>query len=401
MRRLEVVVRPLGGALVGGAMAAAMIWGAAAKEPMVRLTVVVTRVPPHTPADAALFIASNVNGWNPAPEAGRLGRRDDGTWEARLAVPAGARVEYKVTRGTWATVEKGPRGEERPNRSVQVGVEDVEVRLTVPAWADQVAAVPVAGTASGDVTVIGAFPAPELGGSRRLWVYLPPGYATGERRYPVLYMQDGQNLFDVSTSFAGEWEVDESLDALVREGRLEGLIVVGIDNAGEARLDEYSPWRDRQLGKGGRGDVYASFLVRTLKPFVDRTWRTLPGREHTGIAGSSMGGVISLWAGLRYPEVFGRVAAFSPTLGFAARMPMRHLRAARARAPQRVYLDMGGAESGHPEHDRELVELARAAAAALEAGGFEVRLVIDTPAPHNEGAWAARFPEAITWLYRP
>lgn len=394
-------MRPVVGALAGGVMAATVSWGAAAGEKTVRLTLVVTRVPPGTPADAPLFVASNVHGWEPAPAAGRLARHDDGTWVASLAVPPGARVEYKLTRGSWATVEKGPQGEERPNRMVQVGSDDVEVRLTVPAWADQVPAAPARRTVSGDVTVVDGFPAPELGGSRRLWVYLPPGYAASERRHPVLYMHDGQNLFDVATSFAGEWEVDESVDALVREGRLDGLIVVAVDNAGEARLDEYSPWRDRQLGKGGRGDVYVSFLVRTLKPYVDRRWRTLPDREHTGIAGSSMGGLISLYAALRYPEVFGRVAAFSPTLGFAARMPMRHLRAARARLPQRVYLDMGGAESGHPGHDRELVELARAAASVLAAGGFEVRLVIDGPARHHESAWAARFPEAVTWLFRP
>ena len=188
-----------------------------------------------------------------------------------------------------------------------MGGEDVAVRLTVAAWADQVAPMPPHHTLTGNVTIIEAFPAPELGGTRRLWLYLPPGYDTSDRRYPVLYMHDGQNLFDVATSFAGEWEVDESLDALVREGRLPGLIVVGIDNAGDARLDEYSPWRDRQLGKGGRGDAYAAFLIRTLKPHVDRTWRTLPDAAHTGIAGSSMGGLISLYAGLRHPEVFGRI----------------------------------------------------------------------------------------------
>ena len=377
------------------------VMGGAVGESTVSLTLVVTRVPAATPPWAVLFVASNVHGWVAAPGTGRLCRTDDGTWEVRLAVPAGTRVEYKLTRGSWETVEKGPRGEERPNRVVQVGAEDVEVRLGVSAWADRVAPAPVGRTVSGDVTIVDGFAAPELGGERRLRVYLPPGYAASRRRYPVLFMHDGQNLFDASSSFAGEWEVDESLDALAREGRFEGLIVVGLDNAGEARLDEYSPWRDRQLGKGGRGDIYASFLVRTLKPFVDRTWRTLPDREHTGIAGSSMGGLISLYAGLRYPEVFSRVAAFSPTLGFAARMPMRYLRTARARLPQRLYLDMGGAESGHPTRDRELVELVRAAASTLEVGGFEVRLVIDAPAQHHESAWAVRFPEAVTWLFRP
>lgn len=365
------------------------------------LTLVVTRLPAATPAGAELYVASNLLGWRPNPAQGRLVRAADGTWTGTMSVPAGARVEYKLTRGSWETVEKGPRGDELHNRGVQMGREDVAVRLTVAAWADQIGVAPPHHTLTGNVTTIEAFPAPELGGTRRLWLYLPPGYDTSGRRYPVLYMQDGQNLFDVATSFAGEWEVDESLDTLAREGRLPGLIVVGVDNAGEARLDEYSPWRDRQLGKGGLGDAYLQFLIHTLKPHVDRTWRTLPDALHTGIAGSSMGGLISLYAGLRHPEVFGRVGAFSPTFGFAARRPLRFVRDARAQIPQRVYLDMGAEETGHPAHDRELVELTRAAATSLVDGGFEVRLVVDAHGRHHESSWAARFPEAVTWLFEP
>jgi predicted alpha/beta superfamily hydrolase len=367
----------------------------------VGLTLVVTRLPAATPVGAELYVTSNLLGWRPDPAQGRLERAADGTWTVTLTVPAGARVEYKLTRGSWGTVEKGPRGDELHNRGVQVGGEDVAVRLTVVAWADQVAAAPPHHTLTGNVTTIEAFPALELGGTRRLWLYLPPGYHASDQRYPVLYMQDGQNLFDVATSFAGEWEVDESLDTLVREGRLPGLIVVGVDNAGDARLDEYSPWRDRQLGKGGRGDAYLQFLIHSLKPHVDRTWRTVPDAAHTGIAGSSMGGLISLYAGLRHPEVFGRVGAFSPTFGFASRMPLRFVHAARAQAPQRVYLDMGAEETGHPAHDRELVELTRAAAASLVDGGFELRVVVDAHGRHHESSWAARFPEAVTWLFAP
>jgi predicted alpha/beta superfamily hydrolase len=367
----------------------------------VQVTLVVTRVPATTPEGAALFVACNAHGWDPAPPAGRLGRQEDGTWAVTFPVPQGHELAYKLTRGSWETVEKGPRGEELGNRMVRAEEEDLAVRMTVAAWADQVETAPSRRSVSGNVQMIEEFAAPELGGARRLWVYLPPGYEASDARYPVLYMHDGQNLFDASASFAGEWEVDETLDSLVGERRLGGIIVVGVDNAGEARLDEYSPWRDRQLRRGGRGDLYAGFLVRTLKPFVDRTWRTRPEREHTAIAGSSMGGLISLYAGLRYPEVFGVIGAFSPTLGFAARMPMRLVRGARCRLPQRVYLDMGGQESGHPASDQELVQLASDAASALAAGGFEVQLVVDATGRHHESAWAARFPGAITWMFGP
>lgn len=385
-------------ALAGWAMAGAMSCGVEAAGRTVRVTLIATRVPAVTPDHAALFVASNAHGWDPAPAAGQLRRCEDGTWTVSLAVPAGFRLEFKLTRGSWETVEASPRGEELVNRMVGAGEDDLTVRLTVAAWADQIKPGVRHRSMGGNVAVIEGFVAPELGGTRRLWVYLPPGYATSDARYPVLYMHDGQNLFDASASFAGEWEVDETLDVLIGEGRLGGLIVVGVDNAGEARLDEYSPWRDRHLRRGGRGDLYAGFLVRTLKPFVDRTWRTLPDRQHTAIAGSSMGGLISLYAGLRYPEVFGVIGAFSPTLGFAARMPMRLVRGARSRLAQRIYLDMGGRESGHPAHDQELVELAREAAAALTRGGYEVELVIDEAGRHHESAWAARFPGALIWM---
>ena len=150
----------------------------------------------------------------------------------------------------------------------------------------------------------------ELDNKRDILVYLPRSYATSDRSYPVLYMQDGQNLFDQETSFAGEWQVDEAMERLAEDEALEA-IVVGIPNAGESRLAEYSPFADRRFG-GGKADAYLRFVLGTVKPLVDRKFRTQRERESTGIAGSSMGGLLALYAFFEYGESFGRVGAVSP-----------------------------------------------------------------------------------------
>jgi predicted alpha/beta superfamily hydrolase len=168
---------------------------------------------------------------------------------------------------------------------------------------------------SGTIRVAPAVHSPELGNRRDILVYLPPSYHEGEGRYPVIYMQDGQNLFDEATSYAGEWGVDETMEALGREEGLEAIIV-GVPNMGIQRVDEYSPFRDRRLG-GGRGDDYLRFLTQTLKPQIDRDFRTLGGRKHTGILGSSLGGLISLYGFFRAPAVFGFAGVMSPSLWFA------------------------------------------------------------------------------------
>ena len=192
-------------------------------------------------------------------------------------------------------------------------------------------------TATPSVSILScAFEMPQLQRSRRVWLYLPPGYdAPGNTaRYPVLYMHDGQNVFDAATSYVGEWGVDETLDSLAAAG-VTAPIVVAVDHGGERRLDEYSPWRNETFrwpgsdpdapaapgpGPGGEGEAYVEFLTTTLKPTIDARFRTLPGRETTGILGSSMGGLISLYAALRHPDVFGRVGVFSPAFWFAPEM---------------------------------------------------------------------------------
>jgi predicted alpha/beta superfamily hydrolase len=370
--------------------------------PTVNVTLRLLRVPVTTPRDATFFVAGNFNDWNPVDPRHRLDPVGDGTWAATVDVEPDTPLELKVTRGSWDTVEKGPHGEEVPNRFIVAAEKDLEVRLCPAAWRDQVLPLPDGHTLTGAITVIERFPAAELGGERRIWIYLPPGYEDNVRSYPVLYMHDGQNVFDSATSFAGEWQVDETLDRLWAEGRTSGIIVVAVDNAGPRRLDEYSPFRDRRLGKGGAGDAYLGFLVNTLKPHIDRSFRTRPEAAHTGIAGSSMGGLISLYASYRYPAVFGKVGALSPSLDFAHGALARLVRRVPRPAGVCIWLDMGGRESGLPREDRATVEMVVRFHRLLLERGFspsETRLVLDGDGMHNEASWAKRFPEVVTWLF--
>ena len=267
----------------------------------------------------------------------------------------------------------------------------VQPSLSTPAW-HPYGNLPGRGPVVGDLRVREEVWSPQLRNRRDILVYLPPSYATSRRRYPVLYMQDGQNLFDPSTSFAGEWEVDETMEAAAREG-LEAIIV-GIPNMGAERCDEYSPWIDAKAG-GGRGDAYVAFVANTLKPLIDRSFRTRPGRLYTVVLGSSMGGLISLYAFFRRPDVFGSVGAMSPALWFARHAIFPYLDRARF-APGRIYLDVGTKEGWG-----ELADVRRLHKVLLKKGyhpNQDLLYVVESGARHNEAAWARRFRLALPFL---
>lgn len=259
-------------------------------------------------------------------------------------------------------------------------------------------------TVVGTLWVLPEVESEELGNARDLLVHLPPSYdRDAERRYPVLYMQDGQNLFDRHTAFLAEWQVDETLAALAEEG-LEA-IVVGIPNT-EARLDEYGPYVDARHG-GGRGDAYLRWLVRTVKPLVDGRFRTLDAPAATGILGSSMGGLISLYAHVRWPGVFGLAGALSPSLFFGREAIFRTVRAS-ARPHGRLYLDVGSEEGNRTWVRRQqgwpsdAVTRCRRMVRLLERRGYvpgeDLLYVEESGAGHNEAAWARRLPLALRFL---
>jgi predicted alpha/beta superfamily hydrolase len=234
-----------------------------------------------------------------------------------------------------------------------------------------------------------------------LIVYVPPGYeALGERRFPVLYMQDGQNLFDPETSFikGNYWRMGETADALIEAGAIDPLIIVGIYNTGDKRIDEYTPVEDKRLG-GGHADSYGRMLVEELKPFIDAQYRTLPGPENCGMGGSSLGGLVTLYLGLRYPAVFSRLAVVSPSVWWRNREILKTVAALPQRPELRIWLDIGTRES------TRAVPEARALRDSLIRKGWQLGENLAyyeaENAEHSESSWAERVDPMLKFLFPP
>ncbi len=234
---------------------------------------------------------------------------------------------------------------------------------------------------------------------RDLLVWLPPGYADEPgRRYPVLYMHDGQNLFDPDTAFQpGEhWRVGETAAGLITAGELHPLIIVGIYNAGAGRIHEYTPTKDARLG-GGLAGAYGRLIVEEVKPLIDRTYRTWPGAAQTGLGGSSLGGLVTLHLGFTYPEVFRRLAVLSPSVWWDRRAILKTVRQARPRPALRLWVDMGTAEGRRGLDDARLLKAALVGAGYLE--GVDLHYAEFEGGTHSEGAWASRVGPMLTWLF--
>ncbi len=230
-------------------------------------------------------------------------------------------------------------------------------------------------------------------------VYLPPMYeAEPDRRYPVLYLQDGQNLFDPETSFikGNYWHMGETADDLIVTGAVEPVIIVGIYNTGERRIDEYTPVEDKRLG-GGQADAYGQMLVEELKPFVDHHYRTLPGTENCGIGGSSLGGLVTLYLALKYTWVFGKLVAMSPSVWWRKRAILKTVAKIRRKPDLRIWLDIGTNESSRALPDaRDLCE------ALIDKGwkiGEDLCYTEVEGGQHNENAWAQRVAPMLKFLF--
>ncbi|MCA9312440.1 MAG: hypothetical protein KDA21_14600 [Phycisphaerales bacterium] len=360
-----------------------------------------TEVPASTPPGDTIYIAGDFQGWNPGSAAHALTELPDGRWEITLSLPDGVAVQYKFTRGDWGRVEKGPSGEEIPNRvHVPSGIEVVD--HVVHNWADIVPS-----TITGHVEWFEY--APFLGG-RRCWVYLPPDYFTSTATYPVLYMHDGQNLFDDATSFLGEWQVDEACEALIGAGEIEPLIVVGIENAGGGRCDEYTPWASGSLPcTGGGGEAYLQAIRDVLIPEVDARYRTRSGPDSTMQSGSSLGGIISVYAAYAHADTWGRVAALSSS--YWAQTPIYSFatQTGRPATLSRLYQDMGTLESGTNDGDgngvNDHVDRLRVMRDIALAQGFvegkDLLIVEGAGHSHNEYWWSQRFPDVLRFLVNP
>jgi predicted alpha/beta superfamily hydrolase len=239
-----------------------------------------------------------------------------------------------------------------------------------------------------------------LPAARDVLVYLPPGYeAEAPRRYPVLYLHDGQNLFDGATAYipGQDWRVGQTAGALIRERAIEPVIVVGIYNTGHARVEEYTPSACPRLKVGGKADLYGRLIVEELKPFIDSHYRTRAGASDTGLGGSSLGGLLTAYLGLRHPGVFGKLAVVSPSVWWDGRRILGDVAALASKTGARIWLDMGTGEGVRAINDARLLR------DALLAKGWHLDRDLHNHeargARHTESAWAQRVEPILRYLY--
>ncbi len=382
----------------------AALAGVLSAAPAIAAVTFVVVVPASTPAGSQVWLSgdrADLGAWSGKGLA--LARSADGTWTGTLALPPGAAFEYKVTRGSWDTVEKDAAGGEIGNRRGAASGGDDTLRIAVGAWRDQTEAPAArAHTITGEVRRHDAF-ASRFVKARDVLVWLPPGYdAQPQRRYPVVYLHDGQNVFDGATSFipGQEWRADEAADRLIRSRRLEPFLMVAVANTPD-RMAEYTSDVDSGHG-GGRSADYFRFLLEELQPFVVANYRTRTGPASTAVIGSSLGGLAALDLGLAHPDRFGLVGCVSPAVWWADTAIVRRVRAG-TKAPLRVWLDVGTEESTGSDTGRKVwLDHARLLRAALAEKGWregaDLHYEETQGARHNEAAWAARIERILAFL---
>lgn len=349
-----------------------------------------SETPPNHQADS-IYLAGSFNGWAPAVEAYKL----SSTNSIVLKLNKG-NYEFKFTRGSWDKVECTDKGIDVGNRAIQVNG-DTSILYAIAGWKDDFTFEKKLTLPPSVHLFSNSFEMPLLHKKKHIWVYLPPGYKGSHARYPVMYMHDGQNIFDNHLAPYGEWGVDECIDSLVAQGK-QGCIVVGIENGGFDRMSEYNPfeftWKREKdsISFAPKADEYLTDIVKTLKPAIDKAYRTLPSKENTIIAGSSMGGLISFYALLKYPNIFGKAGVFSPAFWTANGIDSL-TDANKDKIKGKYFFFMGGKEGGTYVEDMNRISgKAGKSAAAL------VYAVIDPEGEHNEKTWRKWFAEFYNWV---
>lgn len=339
-----------------------------------------------------IYVAGNFNDWKPG-DANYKMKPFGGTRRVYVLKDiAAGKYEFKFTRGSWEKVETTAKGDNIANHEVQVS-SDTSLTFSIAGWHDDYPDKPKPNTATAQVQVLDtAFFIPQLNRYRRVWIYLPKNYSSLRgKSYSVLYMQDGQNLFNERTAFAGEWGIDECLDTLQQQLNRD-CIVVGIDNGGEHRTTEYNPYDNEKYGKG-EGAQYVDFLVQTLKPFIDKRFRTLKDASHTYIAGSSMGALISLYAVIKYPDVFGSAGLFSPAFWLTPQL-YTDAQQAKWKGIHRFFFYAGEKESDTMVNDMKRME----DVLYKEHKDIQTTELIFPLGQHNETYWRKMFPNFYKWV---
>ncbi len=353
---------------------------------------ILLKVPSNTPINDSVFVAGDFNNWNPGNSIHKLTKVNDSIFTIILPARTGT-ILFKFTRGEWPKGEVTKTGGSVANRSFTFG-NGQTINLSVGNWEDLAGGGGGQHTANANVSIMSPnFFMPQLNRTRRIWIYLPTDYSTSTKTYPVIYMHDGQNLFDAFYSFSGEWGVDESLAAKQNLGDF-GAIVIGIDNGGSNRMNELNPWVHPLYG-GGQGNQYLEFIVNTLKPYVDSAFRTKPDRLNTGIAGSSMGGLISLYGGIKYQNTFGKVGVFSPAFWIAPQL-YSYVRNAPIINTPKIFIIGGGKESANLEN--EMIAMVD----TLNNTGYplsQINYQLKPDGQHSEWFWKREFPAVYSWLF--
>lgn len=355
----------------------------------------IKNIPVSNHASGVIYAAGSFNNWNPKDEKFKFQKDDTGNYFIELKL-ANGNYEYKITRGGWDKVECKKGGAEIANRVLKVE-SDITIQITVEEWADNIHAKPKRSTASKNVKIIDtAFHIPQLNRMRRVLIYLPDNYATSGKRYPVMYLHDGQNVFDDATSYAGEWGIDEYLDST----KASQCIVVAIDNGGNKRMNEYCPY-DFTLNplkpkeNKGEGVQYVDFLAKTLKPFIDKKYRTLKNKKNTFISGASMGGLISFYAVLKYPKVFGGAGVFSPSVWICKEDLLNLVKTAGKKVNSKIYFYCGKLEG--PGMVPDMLKVFQELAAVSKS---KMTTVIRDDGKHNEPTWRKEFPFFYEWIIK-
>lgn len=386
--------------------------------------VVVTDKSKTASSSSPIYMPSSHNGWNPSDPKMQLSAQSDMKWRIVWEKPKlDSRIAFKFARGSWEAVETTPDFKDVDNRMLpKVDVSKLKpgekpvIELTVEAWKDQMPGNPALAAMNRyrkievgagrleRLEVVGGGAWPER--SRDALVWLPPGYddaANAKRSYPVLYLQDGQNVFEKQPGVPGEWRADETAARLIGEGKIEPLIIVAIPHSYDLRVQEYLPVPTSEFPKASGGQ-YVDFLVNEVKPRVERAYRVKTGPENAVIGGASLGAIISMEAACRYPQAFGSVLLESMPTRMDKGLLFRHFAGIRT-WPKRMYVGTGGKEGGlkgdgatndqFVEGLRAFTELARGKSLAEK----DVKFVVVPEAVHDENAWAERFGGALEFLF--
>lgn len=359
-----------------------------------QITLVVKNIPSNTPENAKIYLAGNLNSWNPGDVNYILQAQGDKSYT--ITIPErSATIEFKFTRGSWPTAEGNASGSFLPNRTLSFTGNPQTIELSITSWEDLSGSTPLS-TAAKNVSILStSFYIPQLNRYRKIWLYLPPDYETSGKKYPVLYLHDGQNLFDNTTSFSGEWGIDETLNNLHSKGDY-GAIVVGIDNGGADRINEYTPWVNAKYG-GGQGSVYLQFIVETLKPYIDNNYRTLPEAKNTVLGGSSLGGLISIYGVCAYPQVFGKVLNFSPAYWINENDLNSYIQNQTIDlSTHKIYTVAGKNESSTITTEINLIQ-DKLLNKNLPLNRSLIK--IDADGTHSEAYWKREFGAAYLWLF--